>query len=549
MNQVAMTINQTNLVKSLKLSFTNKTTVLGELMQNARRAGATSVNFEFAPETKTLRVMDNGCGIDSIETLLTVAESGWDADVIAQEHPFGIGFLSALFACRHMIVVSKSGRIAINTDDVLSFKPVKVSPVTAWDGITSITMLGVDLDIGHIERELKRLATAFPIPVLLNQTELDRPHAVDSGLEFVNTEIGSISLFGLDKPNLRNSAYVMYLQGLPIYDSSYYAHFFQAGYHVIHLDSTKFFGRLPDRDELVNKDDVVNLVKATLKCEIEKRLIEMKSNMSPEAFVVYYDMISDWGLLPILNDVPVIPIRALTQYLTYPNCSEESFGSFTTCPENLVHQDDVMSGRCRLVTFDEDLQDEGAALSMYVFKNGFYVYPAGSAKLDEGHWLHNNLRNLNKESVRIELINETHSACFNGLWISLDAVFCQSYRIWVGDDSVEIDDCSMFDGSKAIVPYKDTSGLAVSQASPFSAEDDFQLSAYEQDQYDFSQFVIANISSDPSDALQKLLPNFSGCPMVYGKSFIITIDQFGRVASTHQPKSFFFNLIGKFLSR
>lgn len=101
LNEVAMKVNQANLVKSLRFSFTHKTTVLGELLQNARRAQATLVEFSFCPETKVLQVSDDGCGIESIETLLTVAESGWDAELVAQEHPFGVGFLSALFACRH----------------------------------------------------------------------------------------------------------------------------------------------------------------------------------------------------------------------------------------------------------------------------------------------------------------------------------------------------------------------------------------------------------------------------------------------------------------
>ena len=194
MNTVSMKVNPANLVKGLKFSFTNKTTVLGELMQNARRANATQVLFEFAPETKILRVTDDGCGIDSIETLLTVAESGWDADVVAQEHPFGIGFLSALFACRHLTVVSKGGRISVNTDDVLSFKPVTVSPVTDWDGITVITMLGVDLELKNVQDTLNRLSRGFPIPVSLNDVFLDRPYALDSGLRFVETEIGAIYL-------------------------------------------------------------------------------------------------------------------------------------------------------------------------------------------------------------------------------------------------------------------------------------------------------------------------------------------------------------------
>src|SRR5664279_4625534 len=151
MNEVAMKVNQANLVNSLRFSFTNKTNVFSELMQNARRAQATQVNFNFCPKTNVLQISDDGCGIDSIETLLTVAESGWNADLVAQEHPFGLGFLSALFACRHLTVVSKSGCISANTDAVLAFKPVTVSPVTGWNGITSFTLTGVAIDFDTIQ--------------------------------------------------------------------------------------------------------------------------------------------------------------------------------------------------------------------------------------------------------------------------------------------------------------------------------------------------------------------------------------------------------------
>jgi len=93
--------------------------VLGELMANSRRAGATKVEIDFAPETKTLVVRDDGCGIDCYQTLFTIAESGWDAEIVEQEHPFGLGFLSALFACGHLEVESKGGRIFMPTGSVL----------------------------------------------------------------------------------------------------------------------------------------------------------------------------------------------------------------------------------------------------------------------------------------------------------------------------------------------------------------------------------------------------------------------------------------------
>ena len=54
LNEVAMQVNPTNLVKSLRFSFTNQTTVLSELMQNSRRAQATQVKFNYCAETNVL---------------------------------------------------------------------------------------------------------------------------------------------------------------------------------------------------------------------------------------------------------------------------------------------------------------------------------------------------------------------------------------------------------------------------------------------------------------------------------------------------------------
>ena len=59
--QIQMKVNQENLVKTLRLSFSNPETVLGELLQNARRAGATAVYFTY--QGNDLTVEDDGCGI------------------------------------------------------------------------------------------------------------------------------------------------------------------------------------------------------------------------------------------------------------------------------------------------------------------------------------------------------------------------------------------------------------------------------------------------------------------------------------------------------
>ena len=529
MKQVAMKVNQANLVKSLKFSFTQKITVVSELMQNARRANATQVSFEFAPETKILRVSDNGCGIESIETLLTVAESGWDAEVVANEHPFGIGFLSALFACHHLTVQSKSWRFSVNTEQVLSFKPITVEPVTDWDGKTHITLLGVDFDAQSFKSTLEGLAKGFPIPVLFNGEHLDRNHALGSELDFVDTELGQIYLIGLDKPGNAEYAFDVYLQGLPIYKSQSYSRYA----HVVHLDSARFYARLPDRDKLIDEAEVVKAINAALKQEIEKRLLILKSTLSAEDFVQYFEMMRYWELLSLLNDVEILPQQAIRQFDSYPVCDTELFGSFKSFPEKLVSRTEIESGQVEIVDIDDDIQSEGAARFMFAWMRDSLIY---TGNLHAGHWIHSQLRYLNDEEMTIELLNESHTSQFQGAWVWVNVVFCDGYRITIGSDVVEITHLAIYQGNEngdqVIMPKADCSAAVIEQVATFRSEiDEYQEAIHDADMEAFSAFVVANIASDPADAMKRLLPDFSGCPSLYGKAFVVNLDEKGQVAS------------------
>ena len=66
--------------------FTNHTSqVLIELLQNARRAGASLVTVTTSPEptqaTTLITFTDNGSGIDDFNKLLHLGASGWDESV------------------------------------------------------------------------------------------------------------------------------------------------------------------------------------------------------------------------------------------------------------------------------------------------------------------------------------------------------------------------------------------------------------------------------------------------------------------------------------
>jgi hypothetical protein len=151
--------------------------------------------------------------------------------------------------------------------------------------------------------------------------------------------------------------------------------------------------------------------------------------------------------------------------------------------------------------------------------------------LDAGHWLHACFQSLDSGISPVEIIGEKHRAQFSGENITVDVVFCESYRLTVCGQSVVIDGDSFFDALEGliVVPHKDASGLVVRQVNSYLDDDTFQEALADIDQDAFSTFVVANTASDPAVALKKLLPPLHGCPQLYGKKFVIAVGDDGSI--------------------
>lgn len=525
MKTTQLSVNPENLVKNLRFSFTQSTTVLGELMQNARRAGASYVNFDYDESTKTLTVCDDGCGIESLKTLLTVAESGWDAELIERECPFGLGFLSALFACEAIGVDSKGGRFSVNTAELLAFQPIVIEPAD-WNGITRLTLDQFKPESERIESQLRRLARGFPIEVRFNGVSLDRPRAANSTLPFIETELGNLYLYGLSQGDdwLRQSEYFhLYLQGLPVYHS----HHERDPGHVIHLDSSRFFARLPDRDMLIDEALVIAEVKRVLQREARHRLEVIKAELPAEDFVKGYDTLKTYRCLNLLNDVPLLPKQVLAIIQDYPikeGCSRVNLAAVS----QLVSRSDVENGLVKVANLD-DLDEVGALRWMFAWHCDYRVFRPG---LDSRHWLFTYLVDLNGPAISLDIVNETHRAFFEGQWVNGQAVFSEKYRLTLNGESVDIDNDAVYDEDQDcfIVPSRESSGLVVCQASSYYDEwDTFMESAKEADEWDFHNFVVANTADKPSDALQRLLPTFGSCPALFSRKFQLELSGCGKV--------------------
>jgi hypothetical protein len=86
---IQATVNSRLLQKASRLFTGTMEGRIIEILQNARRAGATEVHI--TNENGLVIVRDNGRGIDDFRRLLDLGSSGWDEDIELSEDPAGVG--------------------------------------------------------------------------------------------------------------------------------------------------------------------------------------------------------------------------------------------------------------------------------------------------------------------------------------------------------------------------------------------------------------------------------------------------------------------------
>ena len=302
MKSIKLKVNKTNLLSRLGEAFTDNQTVFKELAQNANRSGATKLEISTTEDTITFA--DNGTGIKDFQSLLTVAESGWDIETIERNNAFGIGFLSAIYASSSVLVRSNGQLVVFDTNELLEGKSVNVLIDTLING-TEITLSG---EFNFVN--LKILFKGFPIPVFINGEEVKRTHAFNEA-EFEKFGYGSIKFAEEKYSSLNRVESVIYLQGQQVY-SDYGTCTFSNNLNVIHLDDGAFKARLPDRDKLINEAEVVAGIHNSIKATYSKKALELSEllkNVDAETDMGFiensFSFIKEWNK-PALNNLDYV---------------------------------------------------------------------------------------------------------------------------------------------------------------------------------------------------------------------------------------------------
>lgn len=519
---VALEFDTSALKKSLRFAFANETTVVQELIQNGRRAGASMVSITTDVSEageRVLSIMDDGCGLENFQVLLTVASSAWNGDVKAQEGPYGMGFMSAIYAAKHVEVISRGKVLRMAQQDVLEDRQFEVEEFDDQlpEGIvTAVKLYGVDTD--KIALALPQMVRGYPINVQLNGKLLPRPDAVDG--TYRRTPVGHIKLKG-DALGYRNAA--IYLQGFRIRSSSGSK---SDDLDIVHLDSTRFYGKFPDRDVVINDGEMWEEVLFALKAEYVSVLKQAKTRLPPLEFMEkYHGMARSLEMLHVFNDIDLVPQSFLEQVVALPYQYDWFSGAeyLEKGPEGQGFSKQDLSGDGFILgelldSYECESDSENCLRWIGAFAAKAWML---RVELDERHWIYDLIRFNESTVVSMKPVAEikrgrTDSSRLNNIG-SVHLVLCSDVEMTVRFDGEDrerkflVGEPVADEGEGIIyVPVSDGEPMYVGesvlmQLSSYRWDDEFHQDEVDEDESAINQMVVELAAESPEQQLELAL--------------------------------------------
>lgn len=521
MSTHTLDVSRDGIVRTLRDQFTSRLTFLAELLQNARRAGATAVRIEWDARTHTLTVEDDGAGIADFAAVFTIGRSDWSPEVLERENPFGIGLMAAILASSAIEIHSLASCVRFTSASLLEFNPITVERAPMHIGARLKLTLNEELRAAGIDWHsvLERLVRGFPLPVFFEGAALPRPDALDGGRVFRDCALGRIALRGDEEcdPISPGTVPLLYFQGLPVRVTTTRM---QDVDSVLHLDAAGFRVRVPDRDVLVDEGSQIERIRTAILTIWQKRLRERYASLPRSEFVErHWRLCTELGCESLIADAPLVPsmIRQFARAMPVNPDTRGEYELYMPWPKG------KLPGRQALF-FDSDnvsfcgLGDDwqGPLASVYAIKSAM---PNLHEQVPGSHWARKREVNFADVDVRVEyeLIGESRSMRFVGYFGECELCACDRYviRCVAGRAGklnaktlarlapIEVDDITFFDplNERLVIPSKSVyPESAIDQIfSYFDGDDRFLEVEIDEDSIQLAR-VIASLRSGSSVA-------------------------------------------------
>lgn len=530
---VSLQVDQNLLFQNLRHAF-SAGAVIGELLQNARRAGATSVAVTYDPTTKTLSVEDDGEGIADLQNLLTAAASGWSDDVMAVEHPFGLGFLSTLYVCDRIDVDTCSNGVASSisacTQELLRGGECVVAPGARRRGtrITLVDASGIQASVNE-EAMMAAVADAadgFPIPVTMNGVGCLRRYAVDQITGWTDTEVGKVHV-ELSRSDLAPRRYV---QGLPLACNKEW----KTDGHVVHLNDT-FTAKLPDRRFLVDDVESTNRIGEAVGRVARGLLERIKASMAGDMFVAeWWPTVTAWGCGDLLHDIDVVPVcwfvdweRSSAGFM----CESGSVRFKEVGGSKLVSRATLLeSGVFRLPGESDDEQPAFAAQLWLEATRRWTL--ACDSRTSTGHWLSEMAVDLGEESFSVDAdeVVGGEAVSLDGWTVSgLDVAARIRVTREATGESVEVP-MAVKDGTLLVTKDSGVPSAATRLVSDYIFDNGYEEAAESRDMRRLEAAFLRITANTPAEMVAAVLRQVQGLRLqgrLAGLSFTIRFDDKG----------------------
>lgn len=518
MSTICLKTNQNRLIANLRYAFTPYS-MLGELLQNARRAGARQIHI--TTRDNTLIVRDDGSGIADLQTLIFIAESGWDQELQTRENSFGMGVLSTLYFADTLAVHSGSNAFCAPTASIIRgdaievyTKPECLGTEIQLDGVQS-PQAGISLT-EWVEQQLKRLCEAFPVQVIFNGTTVAHPLA-EMTLPWRDTPMGRV-LINLSGRSWQSRCF---LQGLPIEQKH------ASPCHQIILLRDDILARLPDRQSLLNGAEEHQRIQTAVDAAYRQALIDTKAILAGEEFVLRYaDTCLSSKNADLLNDVPFVLL--------------DWFRNWDENPAGYCRDWDVYAweGTETRATIEEvgvwDIDDDDNYLAAETYLEARKPFLLEEERLDTHHWLRDMIKTITSEQINIRHNAVLHEDKAPPLTEYIELVLVDNLSVSLEGDAAEYQVKAVI---KNDVLFMTAAADSVTRLiSNYVCEDIYYEDRENEDDETIRTFIAIGHSPDACGVINALLPDslrYTPQPKLAGAQVQLMFDGQGKLLTVN----------------